>query len=454
MATLYEAIFTDGWQYFLMEFYDQTITLDVLGLMPPLNLYAETPEDILAKFHFGIWYKSAIIFRMFGETMSRDTWLNAVAILIENNQMGHASPEDLYISVQEAYDEEHPGRGLNFTELMSPWFDYEGYPVVTVTRTNNSLMFTQEGFKTLHDHVFPVPINYATATDPDFANALTDIWMTARQLEISRESAPKPWTDEDWIIVNIRDLFYYLTNYDDNLWGLIIEALNNDHEAINFLNRGTLFADFHRFIAQDFNITIAYFLRMMESLPLEFDPHVWNRAALGLALVEVRIRATEFDSDYRNFVKDIMSQIYGRRTFDDSSARDLINDWSCLSGVQECLDDALNVLIEVMQTGHANFAFRYQCNGLRAANESIWREFYHTLVDSSLTEDRSIALRDLLCTENEILVRFYLDQALNTTNSLSTSEREIILSTAAVQHETSYYALMILIKLHSKEIKE
>lgn len=461
MAVLYENVLItiifeneDGWQQFLIQNYDLAITTDVMGLLPALNLYAESIQEIDDKFNFGTWTKSAIIIRMIGEAISRLTWLKAVEEYLLDNQMGNTSPEDLYDAIQDAYDEDHPGSGLNFTQLLSPWFDLEGFPVVTVSRSGDNLVFIQDGFRTLHDELFPIPINYATASHPQFGNTFHDFWMTTKELEISRANAPKPWTDDDWVIVNLRDSYYYLTNYEPDLWDLIIEALNDDHEAIHFLNRGTLFADFHRFIAQDYNVNFTIFLRMMQSLPIEYHPHVWNRAALGLALAEVRLRTTEFDVFYVNFMRTIMSQVYGEITFDDRNAMNLINDWSCWSGVPECLTDALNVLIEVMETGDTDFEYNYQCNGLRAANESIWTEFYYDVLDSTSAEDRSTDLRDLLCTENESLIQFYLNQALNMTNNLITSEREIILTAAATQHETSSYYLMGLIEYNSKEINE
>lgn len=230
--------------------------------------------------------------------------------------------------------------------------------------------------------------------------------------------------------------------------------MNNDHETIHFLNRGTLFADFHRFIAQDYNVSMVYFLRMMESLPLEFEPHVWNRAALGLSLAEVRLRSTEFDRSYQSLVQEIMSEIYGERSFDDRDAMNLINSLSCWSGVQECLDDSLNVLIEVLETGRTDYEFDYQCNALRSASQSVWTELYYSILDSTSNDDRSTDLQDLLCTENQTILRFYLNQVLNTTNNLSASERALILSTAAVQSEASNYLMTEFIETNHQEINE
>lgn len=440
------------WQIFLMEYFDISITQDVSGLLPALNEYVESPQEVREKFNFVTYNKGAIITRMVSEAITMDTWTKGVRYYILDQQFGSASPVDLYQGIQRAYDEDNPLNNLNLTLLMGPWFDYAGFPVITVSRNVEGINIYQEGFRTLHNEVFPIPINYATVSTPDFEDTRAGFWMITGQLTIHRDNLYRSFSNDEWIIFNLRDTSYYITNYDDSIWDQIIDALNNDHEAIHFLNRGTLFADFHRFIEQDYNISFAIFLRLMESLQIENEPHVWNRAALGLALAEVRLRATEFDRDYMNYMQDIMSELYGEISFDDRSAIDLINHWSCLSGVQQCADDALNVLIEVMETGETDFAYDYQCNGLRAASETIWTNFYYRVVDSTSNGDRSVDLQDLLCTENLDSLSFYLNQALNTTNSLSSSERGLILTTAAVQHELTNYLMTDFIALNHEAI--
>ncbi len=187
-----------------MEYFDVAITLDVSGLLPALNNYVESPQDIRAKFDFTTYNKGAIICRMFGEHTSRDIWIQAMVNYIEDVQMGSGSPEDVYVGFQKSYDEAHPQNNLNFTLLMSPWFDYAGYPVVTVSRSIEGITIRQEGFRTLHNAIFPIPINFASASVPDFANTVAGFWMITGQLTIYRQNIYRTFTDEDWIIFNIR----------------------------------------------------------------------------------------------------------------------------------------------------------------------------------------------------------------------------------------------------------
>jgi hypothetical protein len=143
--------------------------------------------------------------------------------------------------------------------------------------------------------------------------------MSSKEFEITRDSAGKAWSDDDWIIVNLRDTGYYLTNYDETLWGLITTSLadNEHHEDVHFLNRGTLFADSFRFMQHDVDFRSSIFLELADSLKHELHPHVWRRANNPLRLFETRFRGTETHQILLNFLKDLMSQIYGR-TFENN----------------------------------------------------------------------------------------------------------------------------------------
>lgn len=210
IATLYEVVLNtiylgeNQWQIFLMEYFDVAIAMDVFGLVPALNDYVESPQEIRGKFDFVTYNKGAIIARMFGEVTSRDIWVQAMTYYINEKQMESASPQDVYNALQRAYDEEHPLNNLNFTLLMSPWFDFAGFPVVTVRRSVEGITIDQEGFNTLHDEIFPIPINFASASVPDFAVTTAGFWMITGQLTIYPQNIYRTFTDDDWIIFNIR----------------------------------------------------------------------------------------------------------------------------------------------------------------------------------------------------------------------------------------------------------
>ena len=434
-----DAIFPESnqWDRFLVEYFDVSIEVDIFDFVQPMNLYVEAPNDIRARFTFIPYFKAALVLRMFQQAFTEATWTKGLSYYLADNQFSSASPEQLYNALQQAIDEDFPGHSVIVSDLMNTWVNFAGFPVLTVSRVDGNLVVTQEGFRTSHDELFAIPLNYATASNPDFDDAFVNLYLVSREGTIFQDNATKTWTDEDWIIFNLRDTGYYVTNYDEPLWLLIIDALNNDHEAINYLNRGTLFADMHRFIDENYDIRATLFLELMGSLPLERHEHVWIRANSGILKIDLRLRGSELHAQHRNFVRTIMSSVYGQTAFEDPIANSIVNRFSCLSGVEVCLTDSLNVLLEEIETG-ARSVTHDRCNGFMTANETIWMHFYNQALEMELGSARLQMLAELVCTLDSELLSFYLNQTVDFTNALTLQERDQIIVVAAWFSDASY----------------
>ena len=103
------------------------------------------------------------------------------------------------------------------------------------------LLFENEDIVDNHNYMWWIPINYASASDPDFANTLPSTWMSkiAKTIIISNITA----SDDEWIIIN-KDLGgFYRVNYDANNWGLIRQQLMTDHEVVVPNNRAQVLDD-------------------------------------------------------------------------------------------------------------------------------------------------------------------------------------------------------------------
>lgn len=416
------------------------MTLDVFDFVDPMNNYAETRDQIRARFNFITYQKAALVLRMFQEALSDATWTKGLTYFLLERRLQSASPDDVFAGLQQAHDEDFPGSNVDVGAMMNPWLNLRGYPVVTVTRTAQGLIVTQEGFRTSHNELFNIPLNYATASVPNFNETIADVWLTAREMLITLENASRPWTDDDWIIFNLRDTGYYVTNYDETLWNLIVDALlSNRRDEIHFLNRGTLFADLHRFIVDEYDIRTTLYLDLIRSLQFEDHPHVWVRSNVGLEKFEHRLRGTRFHQLFRNFLSDILDTVYSDSLVSDPTGRNIINRWSCVSGVESCLTDALASLVEAMENDTSS-EFDFRCNGLMTANGTVWMHFFNAAIEQ--TSVRLSVLSDLLCTQDTQLAMFYLNQSINSANNLTVDERQLILKLACSENEVFYNAMI------------
>jgi hypothetical protein len=372
-------------------------------------------------------------------------------------QFKSASPSDLFAGLQKAIDEASPGNSVNMDQFMDAWTNSQGLPVVLVSRSENGLLLTQNGVGTIDDELFSIPISYATASNRSFDDVKAEFWVTTKQHELTRDTAGKTWTDDDWVIFNLRDTGYYITNYDDNLWDLIIKALASPehHEDIHFFNRGSLFADTFRFIEQAVDFRATIFLELMDSLKLEKHAHVWIRSFFGIYTFESRLRGTDSHALHLNFLKNLMTGIYGRtiETF-DGLVTEIINHYSCLSGVQACNDDAMKALMEVMQTGSTAFPFLYRRNAFRIANESVWMHFFNEALAINNQELQSRAFDELASTQNPTLIQHMLNAALDMSNRIHRFSREEIFESMARQHFEGFSGVIEFIEKNHVAINQ
>lgn len=459
-ATLFENVINDlvfpeknAWEQFLLDFMDVLFSNDLRDFLQPLNQYAESRGEITRKFDRLNLIKGAVVLRMFKDAITDDTFNKGLSNYLTARQNQTATPEDLFAGLQQAYDEDFPDAPIDIAEMMSPWLDFTGFPVVTVSRSENGLSLTQEGFSNRHNELFNIPINYATASQPDFNDTRADFWLTSSELEITIENATKIWTEDDWVIFNLRDTGYYLTNYDDELWSLIVNALNDDHEAIHFLNRGTLYADFTRFLEENYNIDATLLLQMMESLPIENNAHVYIRADPAIQKIENRLRGSELNERHLSFLRNVLGPVYNDNRFENNSVATAISiASSCFVGVPECLDAAVNELLDEMESGSPLTPNPDRCNGFMGANETVWMHFFNQAT-SARSAETAMLLRSLVCTRDSNLLRLLLDTALDFSNFLFAFERSTIFSAAANQNAESYEVTVDFMEEHGSVLQ-
>lgn len=183
------------------------------------------------------------------------TWTKGLRYYINDMEYKSASASDLYRGLQRAVDEDYP-EGEDYPErpdvaaIMTSWETQAGVPVIYVTRNpSNQIEISQRRFYYTDDQSttrWHVPINYVVGSNPDFTESKPDVWLDpSRQvLRLQGSTAQKPWTIDDWILLNIQETGYYRVNYDVNLWSLLIEQLHgSDFNRIHVLNRAQLVDD-------------------------------------------------------------------------------------------------------------------------------------------------------------------------------------------------------------------
>lgn len=199
--------------------------------------------------HFSL--SAGSVLRMMQVALGVSTWTKGLKNYLDGREFNYATSSDLYAGLQASVNADYPDDPPNVTEIFQTWETQSGYPLVTVTRSGQDVLtFTQERFyydEETSDSLWWIPISYAVGSSSNFEEAQPDFWMQKQKTSILRSTesdAPKSWTADDWIVVNIQESGYYRVNYDAELWQLLIKQLNGvDFDKIHLLNRAQLVDD-------------------------------------------------------------------------------------------------------------------------------------------------------------------------------------------------------------------
>ncbi|CRL06584.1 CLUMA_CG019460, isoform A [Clunio marinus] len=369
-AALYERLLTSA-VYPEHRFMDLFVIYAIQGMLEtdadpnirPMTFYIERPEEILQIFDNVAYAKAGGVLQMLRVAIGPSTFTKGISNYLELMAELSAIPEDLYASIQFAVNEDYPVDPPNVGVIMNSWEFQSGFPLITVTREGNRLVFTQSRFyygNETSDELWWVPINYVVASNPDFTESLPDLWMDQQPTVIlNSANATKPWTQNDWIVVNIQETFYYRVNYEEDLWNLLINQLNgNDSNVIHLLNRAQLIDDSLN-IARAGMISYEIPFAILEYLQREVDYVPWSAANRGLTLLNRWLEGTSAYPNYQSFVRRIVEPLfieYGMEVIANEPelnryARSLAINLACESGIESCLSGTSQRLVDLVENG-------------------------------------------------------------------------------------------------------
>lgn len=118
----------------------------------------------------------------------------------------------------------------------------------------------------------------------------------------------------------------------------------------------------------------------------------------------------------------------------DRFTRELAIRWACQSGNEDCLKDSLEqVRLIVNQTQNIPKGLEevIYCSGLKGVGKKdVWVGLWRKMQNSSDPEERSLIVTALGCSEDEELLKSYLEASLgsNSDTNFRTDERLLIFS--------------------------
>lgn len=184
---------------------------------------------------------------------------------------------------------------IDIATAMGSWSQQAGFPFVTVRRNYNestaqNVTLSQERYFTTQPNTpdnttWWIPINFATARNPNFDNTTTDVWYPQNYELGDFAIEIASLTENDWLIINKQESGYYRVLYDEQNYKLLSDALYANIDLFHNLNRAQLIDDTYNFVRTG-RLTYETFLDVARFLEFEHEYAAWYPAITAFTTLD------------------------------------------------------------------------------------------------------------------------------------------------------------------------
>lgn len=396
-----------------------------------MNHYTEEPARLWDKFG-GIGYqKSGCVLRMFQATLTPETFAKGLNYYQTTMYMKAAIPDDLHAGLQQAYDEDYPGNGLDLNQLMHSWEDRPGYPMISVIISNNNLVISQRRYPGSAGEIYSVPLTLATKSNANFDRKTPTVWLHTAE-DVFAQSQLN-YAAGDWIVLNVQQIGYYRVDYDTSIWRAIINQLMENPSLIHPINRAVLQDEIYLSLTDSTlnRVTVADCLNILQYFGRENEPIAWSKANALISLLNQRLFGTTKYEDFLNFLREITAphlNVIGYEPIDfealgTTSLRSSTKSWNCLALDDACLTNEYDKFLQFYNTG-SSLSFDY-CYALRNLNADTYQQIINDVTTNAAYASRTSYLNNLGCSLTEDNLKKLLGATIET-NILTSTERQNI----------------------------
>lgn len=380
---------------------------------------------------------------------------------------------DLFKSLDRAAKEDNTlAKTLNVTDLFSSWSNQAGAPLLIVKRNyvRNTIDLYQERYFQKYPHPdahrtsYSIPYNFDTKYNVAVDKTAPDGWFTkdAKSLRI-KPTANKKWSRVDWVLFNKQQTGYYRILYDRLNYRFISEELRSgDINKIHPYSRAQLLDDTKHFVNSG-RLPPSILMDLTQYLSREREYAPW--AVAEKYLIEIKrslnVNSTAYRT-YTEFVANLVKGFYedyplnsnGRDTFLDSQKRQIAVRLACEFGVEACLRDSTKSVDQLIRTGEfasPNTRGLIYDFGIRNANASVINSIWNRLQFTTNYEERQDILKCIGSITNESAMEHYLQQCIDSSIALTTSERTVLYTSIATN---SRFGLSKAIELLKNKLDE
>ncbi|KAL4706772.1 hypothetical protein ACJJTC_018153 [Scirpophaga incertulas] len=412
---------------------------------PLSNTDVGSPSEIDAMFSTLSYSKGGSIIKMTEHLMGYENHKLGLRKYLKARAYKSARPIDLFENLQKAAVEtgaiSQYGPDFNIIDYYKTWTEQGGHPIldVTVDRQTGAVTIQQRQFNMNGGYTTPemnwfVPITFATARNPDFANT-----KPSHIIKDANTTLHLGLGTNEWIIFNVQQSGFYRVNYDNHSWDLIIELLRGpNRDLIHPNNRAQIVYDvfiFARSGIMSYNraFNILSFLKNETT----YGPLIVAYEQFGWLIN--KLRGSSLEKPMKNLFMEWTSHVMANITylpvegesFLKSNLRLWLSSVLCRYGKEECVITSRRFLLahlsgwvldrikcnkfildgDIQYTSAIPVSIRpwVYCSALRDGNSNHYNFLFNRLLYHPVNAEQ-LRLIDLLgCTTNESSLFHFLD---------------------------------------------
>ena len=305
-------------------------------------------------------FQGSSVIRMMANFLGMETFKKGVSNYLAQNKFGNAQQDDLWEALTTAADTDGVlDQSLSVKQIMDTWTLQMGYPLVNVERLynlTNTVRVKQERFLLYEDkeaslnetkdgisYRWWVPVSYVSSSG-NFSNTAPKFWLHPDTHEATQHTVDV--SNDDALIINVKESGFYRVNYDPRNWKLIEEALKSNHKSIHRTNRAQILNDALS-LAKAGRLDYATALGLTKYLQKEEDYIPWQAVLSSLDYLDLMLGRTGVYGDYKKYLTGELQQTYNKLGFvpkDEDGFLDIllrkqVINTMCGLGYAPCVDE-------------------------------------------------------------------------------------------------------------------
>ncbi|KAB5528472.1 hypothetical protein PHYPO_G00140570 [Pangasianodon hypophthalmus] len=208
---------------------------DAMNSSHPVSAEVTDPEEVEEMFDSVSYEKGASLLLMLNETLGEEVFRKGVIEYLKKYKGNNTEKEDLWNSLSQ-----FTNQSIDVAQMMNTWTVQKGFPLVTVNRKGNQVKVTQDHFLlnagdlTNHSNLWHIPLTYINDTCSSSISCKQLFYFKDKTATFNITGSVK------WLKFNYRSDGFYIVDYGDEGWRVLIEALKENVNVLPPEDRASL----------------------------------------------------------------------------------------------------------------------------------------------------------------------------------------------------------------------